>query len=802
MNRDVNKMTDHYELAVSKDQGKYTEACLITIIRNVLTDYGSLEANRADKADTSQILNNAYENYISEINPDILDMNQEELEKDAGFINGDCDEMTNDLTNLWNRVDLDDKELFDHIYAQIKEYKKLNSLLLSRDKGLFFQRREISECLDKYWGFTRYLIELYRGTDSIRSSAGRSLLKVFLGLGFIKETERNGVKVPAHVSLLAPMSLFSLIILYDSLENYWSKCRNLNYIEKGVYDEIFISKATRLFRYRTFWDNACCQTQAYIAAEVNDDPQSPLFKGLISSWFPLRKFDELNAFEPINETRIQEKLEIELENAVKGLNAQEPKPFRITLLGHKTEGKDEDLYGVNHLKSEIGKYIEFKNKSTKNDAWMNLHPEWTTQDRGQSRDKSGVSWLCDRNALKTRLSENDLVFILDTPDLYKEEPTVTPHPDFERFYMQISKLDFAGVLREIPNADYVIRRGSFASAYDLLAGYCYGQKWGEISTPIHKGRKELIHTLAAESKTSVYSYYSENDEYAHAEPFISASYIRTEMYDGKLICISSTRKDDSSSCMANCANKPAQPCRKILVSVYQLIKYLALDYVRAFYDEFTKQNNCDTDIFGAIHILKNLIVAIDYSDWRNSIKFEWAFSDGIDTPGDVVNDAAFINDIKAIMDLGFRYPTEKQASESDMFGYCVTHAFYCAMYSHAQTIDDMLFLFLYGKKVPRASDYVFLRPEVSIVRNQSLCEQYGNLNRGHFVGKQLYEKVMLTLDTYSTNFNDRTLLPGRIKEAGFKPETVFANIKLACSANNYKDSALYGQVSSLLQEIT
>lgn len=638
-----------------------------------------------------------------------------------------------------------------------------------------FSENTILPYLDCYHSLLYCLLLHYE--DIKQWPNGQGFLRRILGLGclFDSEASSRGISfcykqiVPNRKGEIGTMTPLAPCYLSALLEVAWEK-QSCQALQEGlappqavIYREILQAYMRRYMNWYLFppekAGNSICRIRLRMYTEIQGEKEKLSL--------PILPVEKTSSYEGISELRLFEKIQYELEHVPP---AGKDDPFQIYLIGEIDLEMFLRLCGMlEDFAASTNQYLKLvvitKESDDMEDSQQSTHISYGWRGRDVYRQI-----FSDSRTLVEQVAKADLIFFLDGCELY--EP--------------LRPVAYAGLnsfLQQAPPDSYPRRKNSMTllrpgnslfSMFSLLTGAACGDGTPALLKKV--ARRQMVdyleHELSSGSgfrngSASVYVYYSDleaaGDLYWKEDHFL-----RVEQYACKEIAILRFgRKDDEPLAIR-------QGDHVIVFNLWQFVKHTILHRLRYLMEYFIWEESGGTSSF--IQRLSRTFVGIDYSDWRNSLRFYYWLQDKENCP-----DAQFEKQaIAYIRDAVIPCFT---APEDNIYAQYLRKCYGAFLYSDAKSVDDMLFLHLFEKEPRqfRAS----LPPEERELK-PFLC------TKKKYSGKRFYQEIMSDYDSPSQFFANQYRKLEIMEEDGkLSSREVFMKVGQACEKNGYMDSYLY-----------
>lgn len=629
----------------------------------------------------------------------------------------------------------------------------------------FPEKKYIEEYRDQYHQLLQVLVRQVEFFEDFHEQ-GQPFLEDILNLDI-------DIDEKSWASLYAPASLDGLLRIYDHVEQYIDQMKvldeedDIKELIRSNYQGVIIAKALRHFRWICISGGGIFQAALPAALPISSDGnKKDNVKEILD--IPIRNLEEYSSYEGIGELRLFDKITYELERR----QFQEGAHYEILIVGDILEKP------IEKLSQTVEQYVTYK---------MHIKPEeqriksldihmtiltkrkWEHNYKGNKRVKSGITvtyhseeytdQLTNRTDLDHWINISDLVFILDSCDLYRG------------FY--VDDVNSENVKQQMANAkDFCIAEEQ-EMLYCLLSSGCLGRFKKEINQTLMSYITEKLKEHKTEGK-SVYVYVSDLEAISGLDYF-DEHFIRVERYNEKEFLI-------LRMSYINEGVLPEKRERKIIVlNLWQVIKHSTIRNINCYIDKFAVK-----DIPTGITAFRNTVIGVEYDEWPQKLKFSYCFPESYP---EGINVAEYENEVIRWIKAGIM-PYFKTGNKNMFYNYFIK-AFGAFLYSDAKCVDDMLFLHLFMNQHDLLKETEFLGECKEISEYRSAQCKYSQ--------KQFYLMAMEDYDTSSEMFPSKYKKLDLMERADLDlRRTIFQKIIDACERNKYETSYLYANCLKMI----
>jgi len=653
-----------------------------------------------------------------------------------------------------------------------------------------------------YWTILRNFSTLIKGLNAqggIQERHGYTFLRILLNLGCSFEIDGVGSQhIIGIVTPFAPRFLSTIFEVSQQLPHLCSgadvslSLESPDAILVGTEIEIlntFISRYLRWFLLSP--DGTLCHAAARTITSI------PREQTDICS--VIRPISDYSSFEGIGEPRLFEKIKYELKRQVKkktdeGLNkrwsslhiliAGDIDAKQIVKFGRILEGWLDSWPVAPEDGNAQLTFLLFTDNCSLSPKPSAQWVQYVNSLHWIRMEQAPLSNLfTEPRTLKSQVQRADLLFFLDCRQLYHDLYAV-PSANLNAFFQQTVDLDIPAALRSA-SGGVLSPNNPFFQIQDLLLGALYG-KGGpavlkkDINTTWLTHIKELLRV----QKKTAYFYYSDlnaaQDLYWEEECFV-----RLEEYAGKNMIILRSGSQSEPSLEA----APNDRARVIVFNLWQFIRHSNLRRVDGLMQDLRLCQQPNDDSTKDIHLLSNILVGIDYSNWPSNLRLSYSYPD--EEPR--FQNTEFQTSLRKYLEYIVLpcFQRERQNMYYEYFRKCIASF----LYSDAKSVDDMLFIHIF-------------RRHFSLLQHASLEQEkyYDRLsllqaNGIKYSGKRFYQEAINDYDEPSRYVADQHRKLARMEKEGcLLPAKVFCDIRRACEKNQYLNSNLYRNCTKWLDD--
>ena len=719
--------------------------------------------------------------FIQRIFQDELQDASKENYSISNFLNSQISELHSDIDNSFLRADV--KSLInDSIQAVDKAVNNLCHAVSTSQLSWAELSSFISKYLDSYFLTLYYTLSYWE--ELKQSLSYRDFICNVLNLGCTFKGFQND-KVSGKMTPFAPNYVAAI----------WELARLVLKYQPTASDNLFDSDETNkeilflnLCRYMRWFivspDGTLCHVglRSYIEGESEDINGDGLC-------LPIRDLQSYSSFEGINELRLFEKIQYELENR-KSHKHKNDSTFVVSIIGdlsrRQIERLGQMLLGWLEDKKTTIKWCEIHSLKicfqliTRNNLVgdpVNLGGKIIEDEQYLESD----SPLENPIVLSKLLGQADLLFLLDCTSLY-EKFSCDSYPELNSFLQGLSGESYQSMDAFLEKSDATLSiNNKYYDMRNLLTGAAYFDR--EPCLMNKKVHGTLIHFLEqyiqdnVDFSPTIYLYFSDLSA-AQDIYWMEDKLIRIERHSGKEFSILRLGNFTEN-------NLPIEPRdNKIIVfNLWQFIKHISLgcaaDLVKGFGFEKGEVQ---------YHLLSEVLIGIDYENWPESLKISYYFSRRDDFPEKFED--SLVRYIEKVIMPCFQPKIE------DIYQQYMRRCISSFLYSDARHVDDMFFLHLFSIKFDHIKkvQWAFLRLNTELPKifsQRSL--KYSN--------KRFYQELFTDYDTPRLPFTNQFIKLQKIKTSKVSKSYVnyFKVIASVCERNHYRDSDLYRNSETMQQ---
>lgn len=652
--------------------------------------------------------------------------------------------------------------------------------------------------LEIYYGIlTHFVCE-----DELTETEGiiEKVLIPTLSLGMINT--RAGLKAGMYM----PMVLHAMNLVYDKLDKFLLlKTDEGKEMENCLYHEIFLAKLHQMFRFylvqeenqemevvqadRRAENNRESLCQAALPASRKEYDHSAL-------GVPVRNLSTYNSFQGIGELRLADKILYEAERRCTVGEDGKRSIYRITVFGDVRETAMKELFEY------IEKQIRLKPEYTgirKMEIQCSVYTLGSGSEKNFSVFGKETKYHCvfleyqgellNRQKLKAILGSADLLFVLDSCDLYRTK--IEKVTDKIIFRQRMSFSGYARNLkRDMPN-DLVLE-GRFGELYHALTMYACTNQLGFLRK---KAKEEIVKFIRTEIESrknkAAYIYISDIEAFQEME-CIKENIVRIETYNQKEIGIIRFVKEDSQGLPEFFAPPAAEGRKHLLVfNMWQVVKHIVLNQREYFKKLFLKDEEKN--------MLDQIYLALDYSDWKSGVEISYYSKE---------KDSFHRKEIQQF--IFFVLQKAFGTGGKDIYQRYLKKVMISILYGAAKSTEDLLFVYLLkdreelfeefrwrGGKEESEENY---NPEIELYYNQN-CK---------YTLKKNYWDLMRKFDCMDLNIIDKYTVFETIKKTSKKRKSgpdgnsvsrFLEEMLRVCEKVSYSDSMLYRNCLELRKNV-
>lgn len=656
-----------------------------------------------------------------------------------------------------------------------------------------WNKSQAMKVLEIYYGIlTSFICE-----DELIETEGmiEKVLIPTLNLGMI--TTKSGPKA----GMTMPVVLHAMNLVYDKLDKFLLlKTDGGEKMENCLYHEIFLAKLHQMFRFYLIQEEnqeiemneenrkaenrreSLCQAALPASRKEYDD--SPL-------GVPVRSMSTYNSFQGIGELRLADKILYEAaRRAAVGEKETQPASgfiYRITVFGDVRGSAMRELF--EYIEKQVRIKPEYAGMR-KMEIRCNVYTL-----RSKSEENFSVSGqeaehrckflkyqgeLLNQQQLRNILESTDLLFVLDSCDLYRTE--VEAVADKIIFRQRMSFGGYARNLKRDTPKDLLLG-GRFVELYHVLTMYASKNQFGFLRK---KAKEEIVKFIRkgieSQANKAAYIYISDIEAFQEME-CIKENIVRIETYNQKEIGIIRFVKGDSQGLPEFFAPQAAEESARkhlLVFNMWQVIKHIVLNQREYFKELFLKD--------GEKNMLDQIYLALDYSNWRSGVKISYYYEE---------KDSFYQKEIQQF--IFFVLQKAFGSEEKDIYQKYLKKVMISILYGSAKSTEDLLFVYLLKDREELIGKFRWLgdteegkedyNPEIVSYYNQN-CK---------YTLKKNYWDLMRKFDCMDLNIIDKYTVFETIKKTSRKGETesgsvvgrFLEEILRVCKEVSYSDSMLY-----------
>lgn len=640
----------------------------------------------------------------------------------------------------------------------------------------------ISDYLNSYFSTLYYTLSYW--AELKQSLSYRHFICNVLNLGCIFK-ERQNDNVSGRMTPFAPNYVAAIWELVRLVLKYQPTTSNNLFDADETKKEILYLNLCRYMRwFMVAPDGTLCHVglRSYI-----EDKESEADKFEDELCLPIRDLQSYSSFEGINELRLFEKIQYELENRISHKNDS---TFVVSVIGDlsrkQIERLGQMLLGWLENEKTTIKWCEVHSlkicfqlitRNNLGDDRVNLGEKIIEDDQFLGED----SPLDNPIALSKLLRQTDLLFLLDCTSLYQQY-NCAPYPELNSFLQSLSDETYQSMDAFLEKSDATLSiNNQYYDMRNLLTGAAYFDR--EPCLMNKKVNGTLIHYLEqyiqdnADLSPTIYLYFSDLSA-AQDIYWMEDKLIRIERHSGKEFSILRLGNFTEN-------NLPTEPRdNKIIVfNLWQFIKHISLSCAADWVKDFGFEK-------GEVqyHLLTGVLIGIDYENWPESLQMSYYFCKSDDFP--INFEERLIRYIETVIMPCF------QPKMEDMYQQYTRRCISSFLYSDARHVDDMFFLHLFSIKFNQIKKaewaFVKLNTELPKIFSQRSLK-YSN--------KRFYQELFADYDTPRFPFTNQFIKLQKIKTSKVSKSNVnyFKVIASVCARNHYRDSDLYRNSEAMQQ---
>ena len=696
----------------------------------------------------------------------------------SGFLNSQIWKLNSDIDNSFLKEDTK-STINGSIQAVGKAASNLCQAISKSQLSWVEISSSISKYLDSYFLTLYYTLSYW--AELKQSLSYRHFICNILNLGCTFKEGRDD-KVSARMTPFAPNYVAAI----------WELVRLVLKYQPAASDNLFDADETKkeilflnLCRYMRWFMVAPDGTLCHVGLRSYIEDEEGEFEDKLC--LPIRDLESYSSFEGINELRLFEKIQYELENRISHKNDS---TFVVSLIGDlsrkQIERLGQMLLGwIENEKTSI-KWCEVHSlkicfqlitRNSLDGACINLGEKVIEDDQFLG----SYSPLDNPIALSELLHKTDLLFLLDCTSLYQKH-NCAPYPELNSFLQSLSDETYQSMDAFLEKSDATLSiNNQYYDMRNLLTGAAYFDR--EPCLMNKKVNGTLIHFLEqyiqehANLSPTIYLYFSDLSA-AQDIYWMEDKLIRIERHSGKEFSILRLGNFTEN-------NLPTEPrSNKIIVfNLWQFIKHISLSCAADLVKDFGFER-------GEVqyHLLSGVHIGIDYENWPESLQMSYYFNRNDDFPIDFEN--TLVKYIETVIMPCFQPKIE------DIYQQYTRRCISSFLYSDARHVDDMFFLHLFSikfnqiKKVQWAS--LKLNTELPKIFSQRSLK---------YANKRFYQELFTDYDAPRLHFTNQFIKLQKIKTS--KVSTSYVNyfkvIASVCERNHYQDSDLYRNSEAMQQ---
>lgn len=513
----------------------------------------------------------------------------------------------------------------------------------------------------------------------------------------------------------------------------------------------------------------------------------------------IRPIEKYSSFEGINGLRIFEKIKYELEQ-----RSQEPDDAVVrweslnVLIAGDLDAEQAIRFGrmlEGWLNSDMAQPADEQAVIwfllyTDNPSFQPEMPEdWSAAARSLRRvrfQSFGMQELFrDPRSLRKQVERADMLLFLDCRQLYNDFHA-DPCPNLNAFFQQTAHFSLSATHSSV-SGHILSPNNPFFQMQDLLVGAAYNNcNPAILKKDVNTAKFDFIKRQLSAQRKTTYFYYSDlsaaSDLYWREDCFM-----RAEEYAGKnMVILRYGAREEPPLPLAGDGKKI------IVFNLWQFIKHSNLHMVDSLMEGFHLCNGQSGSTVESLHLLLEILIGIDYSDWPKTIELTYTYP----AQKELFSGAGFTTALTKYLETIIVPCFDRKSSSiyNSYFRKCIASF----LFSDAKTVDDMLFIHIFKK-------HFDLLRSVNLAREENykkLLElQAYQLKKIKYSGKRFYREVISDYDEpfrYVPNQHRKLSL---MEESGkLSPVEVFQKICSACEANQYANSDLFRNCTRWLAE--
>lgn len=651
------------------------------------------------------------------------------------------------------------QQLIEELQGKLNKFLSKRTEVLEKKNIFLVEEKDIAEYLESYFNVLQYFVAKHDSFAEIDTSLPEQLLHI--DMEAVGTPDRKNYSI----SFWAPMALNKIQKVNRGIEDFYERIiqeESENEALEILYKRILLKKVQHTFRWYVAGENR----------ELMHAAITPYRQRTAANWqfhLPAKNIRQYNSYEGIGELRLAEKILCEYQR----WQPNTKEDFNVAIVGDVFSVPTEELY--NYVK-----YKAFQNKNPKSEGNFKFHIYTKNQFEAKEENKEYINKceqpdevLTDKEKLKDMIESNNLVFLLDCVELYKNPKS--SEAANEQFYKQkfaVGHYQDSNIV--VPKYFELAEKNALDEIYEALTAYiCYGTL-GRIEKFANEELLNFCEIACNESskRTTLYAYVS--DLRAFAQIYNNDQYcIRTEKYHEKEIGI--IRYSDEKV-----ETLPLEVPDKVLVfNMWQFVKHIAIDERNSWAENLIAQP-MDYRQF------ESLCIGINYEKWPEFLEIHYYIDIGNILKENYKIEEALIN---AFLDK-ILLPILNNRNRN-MFHEYIRKAMYSFFYGDAKSVNDMLFIHLFQ------DEFQLLGEAKKAKEKNDIRIVNDNINRQFkYSSKRFYDMVIRNYDISSTCYigqirTARMIAKNEKEHYEFvNKEIVYGNVIKACENLGYEDSYL------------
>lgn len=618
-------------------------------------------------------------------------------------------------------------------------------------------------------------------------------------------------KAGLKAGMSMPMVLHAMNLVYDKLDEFLLlKTDEGKEMENRLYHEIFLAKLHQMFRFYLVQEENQEMEVAQADRRAENNRESLYQAALPASrkeyddsalGVPVRNLSTYNSFQGIGELRLADKI---LYEALRRCSEGEEGTqliYCITVLGDVRETAMKELFEYIEKQIRIKpEYIRVREMKIRCNVYT------LRSESEQSFDVSGVNniWyhcefrkyqgeLLNQKKLKDILESTDLLFVLDSCDLYRTK--IEEVADKIIFRQRMSFDGYARNLKRDMPKDLVLE-GRFVELYHVLTMYACTNQLGFLRK---KAKEEIVKFIRREIESqknkAAYIYISDIEAFQEME-CIKENIVRIETYNQKEIGIIRFVKEDSQGLpeffVPPLKNAEENPRKHLLVfNMWQVVKHIVLNQREYFKELFLKDKEKN--------MLDQIYLALDYSDWKSGVEISYYYKE---------KDSFHQKEIQQF--IFFVLQKVFGTGEKDIYQRYLKKVMISILYGAAKSTEDLLFVYLLKDREELIKELRWRGGEEESEENYNPeIESYYSQNCKYTLKKNYWD-LMRKFDCMDLNIIDKYIVFETIKKTSRKEEAgtdgspvsrFLEEILRVCEKVSYSDSMLYQNCRELRKNV-